>query len=97
MLAVLTRPASPQGTGCCDGIGPKVEAQLGNLRLNVLLDTGSIRCLISLDYFQNMPRANPKLQIHETEVTCATASGQKLGIVGEVQVPFKIRDIDVFG
>jgi len=52
-----------------------VEAQLGNLRLNVLLDSGSMRSLISLDHFQSMRQGDPKLQLLETEVTCVTASG----------------------
>ena len=73
------------------GSAPKVEAQLGNLRLNVLLDTGSIRSLISLHHFQNMRRGDPKLQLLETEVTSVTASGQSLQIVCEVKVPLKIH------
>jgi len=73
------------------GSAPKVQAQLGKLRLNILLDTGSIRSLISLDHFQNMRRGDSKLQLLETEVTCVTASGQSLEIVGEVKVPLKIH------
>jgi len=73
------------------GSAPKVDAQLGNLRINVLLDTGSIRSLISLDHFQNMRRGDPKLKLLETEVTCVTASGQSLEILDEVKVPLKIH------
>ena len=73
------------------GSAPKVEAQLGNLRLNVLLVSGSMRSVISLDHFQSMRRGDPKLQLLENEVTCVTASGQSLEIVGEVQVPLKIH------
>ena len=73
------------------GSTPNVEAQLGNLRLNVLLDSGSMRSLISLDHFHSMRRGDPKLQLLETEVTCVTALGQSLEIVGEVKVPLKIH------
>jgi len=73
------------------GTAPKVEAQLGNLQLNVLLDSGSTRSLISLDHFQSISRGNPKLQLLETEVICFTASDQSLKIVGDVKVPLKIH------
>jgi len=73
------------------GTAPKLEAQLGNLQLNVLLDSGSTRSLISLDHFQSITRGNPKLQLLEIEVICVTASDQSLEIVGEVKVPRKIH------
>ena len=47
--------------------------------------------VISLDHFQSMRRRDPKLQLLQTEVTCVTASGQSLEIVGEVKVPLKIQ------
>jgi hypothetical protein len=79
------------------GSAPKVEAQLGNLRLNVLLDSGSMRYLIWLDHFQSMRRGDPKLQLLETEVTCVTASGQSLEVVDEVKVPWVFMDMDIYG
>jgi len=38
-----------------------------------------------------MRQEGPKLQLLETEVTCVTASGQSLEIVGEVKVPLTIH------
>ena len=61
------------------------------MRLNVLLDSGSMRSVISLDYFQCMRLGDPKLQLLETQLTCVTASGQSLEIVVEVKVPLKIH------
>jgi len=77
--------------GVVPASAPKVEAQIGNLRLNVLLDSGSMRSLISMEHFQNMRRGDPKLQLLKTKLTCVTASGQSLEIVGEVKVPLKIH------
>ena len=68
-----------------------VEAQIGNLCLNVLIDSGSMRSVISFGHFQDMRRGDPKLQLLETKLTCVTASGESLDIVGEVKVTLKIH------
>ena len=73
------------------GSAPKVETQLGNLRLNVLFDSGSMRSLISMDHFQSMRRREPKFPLLGTEVTWVHASGHSLEIVGGVEVPLKIH------
>ena len=67
-----------------------VEAQIGNLCLKVLIDSGSMRSVISFEHFQDM-RGDRKLQLLETNVTCVTASGESLHIVGEVNVTIKIH------
>ena len=68
-----------------------VEAQIGNLCLNVLIDSGSMRSVISFGHSQDMRRGDPKLQLLETNLKCVTASGESLDIVGEVRVTFKIH------
>ena len=68
-----------------------VEAQISNLCLNVLIDSGSRRSVISFGHFQDMRRGDPKLQLLETKLTCVTASGESLDIVGEVKVKIKIH------
>jgi len=68
-----------------------VEAQIGNLCLKVLIDSGCMRSVISFGHFQDMRRGDPKLQLLETNVTCVTASGESLDIVGEVKVTIKIH------
>ena len=68
-----------------------VEGQIGSLCLNVLIDSGSMRSVISFGHFQDMRRGDPKSQLLVTKLTCVTASGESLFIVGEVKVTIKIH------
>jgi hypothetical protein len=66
-------------------------AQLGNLVLRVLIDSGSTRSLISLLLFKRMQLANPSLCLRPVSLQCFTASGHKLDVFGEVELPVKIQ------
>jgi hypothetical protein len=77
--------------GIVSGPVPKIEVQIGTLRVNALLDSGSVRSLILQEQFQGMRNANPKIQILNTEVNCVMALGQSLEIHGEAKVPLKVR------
>ena len=68
-----------------------VEAQVGKLCLKVLIDSDSMRSVISFGHFQEVRRGDPKLKLLETQVTCVTASGESLDTVGEVKVTTKIH------
>jgi hypothetical protein len=73
------------------GSPPRVQAQVAKAHLQVLLDTGSTRSLISLRQFQQLSLGAPKLKLCPTEVGCISGSGQSLEIVGEVKVTLKIQ------
>jgi hypothetical protein len=70
---------------------PKILAQLGNLVLLVLIDSGSTRSLISLVLFKRMQLADPRLCLRPVSLQCFTASGHKLDVLGEVELPVKIQ------
>jgi hypothetical protein len=70
---------------------PWIEAQVGKLHLSVLLDSGSGRSLVSLRDYQNLNLGGQTENLEPTEVECADAAGQSLGIVGEVKVMVKIQ------
>ena len=46
------------------------------LGLPGLLDSGSVRSLISFDHFQQLSRVDPNLQLLMTDLSCVTASGR---------------------
>ena len=77
--------------GVVTTLAPSIRTQVGKLCLTALLDSGSIRSLISLELFQQMRRADPNISLMGTDCTCVTASGQGLEIVGQVKVPLKIQ------
>jgi hypothetical protein len=64
---------------------------VGKLCLPVLLDSGSARPLISFGHFQQLSFLDPNIQLLKTDMTCVTASGQSLEIVGQVKVVLKIH------
>jgi hypothetical protein len=70
---------------------PRIEVQIGILRVGALLDSRSIRSLISYKQFQDLRRVNAKLQLCNTQVNCVTVSGQSLEILGETKVPLKVQ------
>jgi hypothetical protein len=70
---------------------PSVEAQVGKLHLDVLLDSGSARSVISFHHYQQLNLGGPDLEVLPTEVTCMAASGHSLEIVGKVMVSLKIN------
>jgi hypothetical protein len=61
------------------GSVPKIEAQLGNLQLIILLDSGSMRSLISFDQFQGMGRGGPQTSIIEDRGDMCRGIWTKLG------------------
>jgi len=69
--------------GAVTGSPPRIEAQVGKLHLPVLLDSGSARSLITFHQFQQLNLGGPELKLLPTELSCVTASGQNLEIVGE--------------
>ena len=73
------------------GSPPRIEAQVAKLHLPVLLDSGSARSLITFHQFQQLNLGGPELKLLPTELSCVTASGQNLEIVGEVKVTVKIH------
>ena len=86
----MTRGTGPEDRGGRDGLTSQIMAQVGKLHLLVLLNSGSARSLISFDHFQQLSRGDPTLQLGSTWLTCVTASGQSLEIVGQVKVRLKI-------
>ena len=68
----------------------RVEAQVARLLIPVLLDSGSVRSLISFRHYQQLNLGDTELNLVSTEVNCVSASGQNLEIVGQVQVILKI-------
>jgi hypothetical protein len=68
-----------------------VEAQVAKLHLPVLLDSGSVRSIISLRHFQQLNFKGPQLKLTPTELYCVSASEQSLEIVSEVKVILKIH------
>jgi hypothetical protein len=77
--------------GVVSGATSRLEVQIGILRFGALLDSRCMRSLISQKHFQDLWRANTKLQLEPTEVNCVTASGQNLEILGEIKFPLKIE------
>jgi hypothetical protein len=57
----------------------------------VLLDSGSARLLILFRHDQQLNQGGPELKLASTDVSCVTASGESLALVGEVQVKVKIQ------
>jgi hypothetical protein len=70
---------------------PCVEAQVGKLHLQVLIDSGSARSLISFRDYQNLNLGGQVAEVTPVDVTCANASGDSLAIVGETLVKIKIQ------
>jgi hypothetical protein len=70
---------------------PKIEAQVGQRVLSVLIDTGSMKSLISFEHYSRLNIRGAQPRLLSTEVNCVTASGQDLEIMGQVKVPLKIN------
>jgi hypothetical protein len=77
--------------GVVTGSSPNVLAQIARLHLPVLLDSGSVCSLISVQHLRDLSRGGPDLRLLSNQVTCVTASGQSLQIVGEVKLSLKIQ------
>jgi hypothetical protein len=73
------------------GSPPRVKKQVAKVHLQLLLDTGSARSLISFQQFRQLNLGGPELKLFPTEVGCVSASGQSLEIVGEAKVALKIQ------
>jgi hypothetical protein len=69
--------------GVISGATRKIEVQVGNLRVGALLDSGSMRSIISQKQLQELKSANTKLQCNPTEVNYVTASGQS-GLLSQI-------------
>jgi hypothetical protein len=76
--------------GLASGLPPRIEAQVGRLHIPVLLDSGSVRSLVSFRHFLQLTLGGAERKLVPTEVNCVSASGQNHEIVGEVQVTLKI-------
>jgi hypothetical protein len=61
------------------------------LHLPVLLDSGSDRSLISVRHYQQLTLGGPEPQLIDSLLSCVTASGQNLDIIGEIQVALKLH------
>jgi hypothetical protein len=57
----------------------------------VLIDSGSTRSIISDRQLQLLKQRWPKVKTSPSDVTCVTASGENLDILGEVQLIVKIQ------
>jgi hypothetical protein len=77
--------------GVVTGSSPTVLAQITKLHLPVLLDSGSVRSLISFQHFRELSRTGLELSRLSKEITCVTALGQSIQIIGEVKVSLKIQ------
>lgn len=69
----------------------RIEDQLARLHIPVIVDSGSTRSLISFGHYQQLKLRNPQIWLVPTDVTCATASGQDLEVMGEFHVTLKIH------
>jgi hypothetical protein len=86
----MTRGTGPENCGGRDELAAQNNGPVGKPHLPILLDSGSARSLISFDHFQQLTQGDPNLHLESTVVTCVTASGQSLEIVGQVEVRLKI-------
>ena len=77
--------------GVVTGRQPRIRAQIGNLNCVVLLDSGSSRSIISERHFQLLNRGGQDFKLFDTELTCMTASGHNLEIMGEVRATLRIN------
>jgi len=56
-----------------------------------LLDSGSVRSLISFKHFKSVASDSVETKLSQTDLSCVTASGQSLEIMGEVKLNLKIH------
>lgn len=68
-----------------------VEAQIGKLHLQVLLDSGSVRSLISFGDFQKLNLGGQPPKLTAVDVKCSSASGDNLVIIVEALITLKIH------
>jgi hypothetical protein len=68
-----------------------VEAQVGNQHVQVLIDSGSVRSLISFQDFRKLTGAQGFSKLSAVEVRCMSASGDNLDIMGAALVKLKIH------
>jgi hypothetical protein len=68
----------------------QVEAQVGPLHATGLLDSGSVRSVISCELYEHIKEMNPSLVIAPVSFTVLTASRQSLSALGEVSLKIKM-------
>jgi hypothetical protein len=70
--------------GLCTIQVPKTQAQVGNLLLPAILDSGSVRSLIDFQCFDRLNQVIPKSVCCDIDYKCVTASRQPLEVLEEV-------------
>jgi len=75
--------------GVVTGRQPRIRAQIGNLNLVVLLDSGSSRSIFSEQHIQQLNLGGQDFKLFDTELTCVIASGHNLEIMGEVRATLR--------
>jgi len=70
---------------------PIIEAQIGRGNFRALLDSGSAKSLISFRHFQQIASAGEHHKLVPTDLSCITASGQSLQVIGEVKLKLNVQ------
>ena len=72
---------------------PHVLLKVGENQAHAILDTGADRTVISLDLFKELFAGNRPPPINPTTVKLKGATGHKLEILGQVQMPYTIGGV----
>ena len=74
---------------------PHVALKVGKNKANAILDTGADRTVISLDLFKHLFNDNESPKMQPSAVKLKGATGHKLDIVGQVNMPFTVAGISM--
>jgi hypothetical protein len=69
----------------------RLEAQIGKMHLQVLIDSCSVRSLISVRDLQRVKGVQLSPRLTAVYIQCNSASGEDLGNVGEAEIKLKIH------
>jgi transposase InsO family protein len=90
-----SRPRSLWGNkkikGAATTVVSAVEVQLGKAHVQVLIDSGSVRSIISVKDFQRVHGQQEGPELKAVMIHCSSASGEDLGILGEADIKLKIQ------
>jgi hypothetical protein len=71
---------------------PLIKVKIAYVDLSFLLDSGSVRSFMSAEIFHQLQQRDPRLRLIPSDVTCRSASGEPLSVVGCVSLPIRIAN-----